>query len=257
MSKRHLLFLLFELRDENHEVMPHFKKDLIRQFAGKDYRFQLKIYGQEPASILKITEVSSIFESLLNIESIDWEFLSTTSLCPKGYMVGSLSVEESSLVELHHIIKSATPVFDFWISTVFNHGLATDEFIRSMNRLGINENLNLLMQLLPLYDKIPEYNEEDCTYIITVIQELESEIHTIDWELKSSASFLLEDNDFSSVRKISLLLEVNYLFSLFLNGLATTNLREFTQKTKSMLSTLEVRNATRDDIPFMGRVDFG
>jgi hypothetical protein len=263
MTKLQFFYFPFDIGDEYGDVIPQFYQNDVRKLAGKNSTsFHLKIFGRkEPhASLIKINQVASFMEAALESDNLEWEYVgnkrnSENELIAILYLREdyemALQNEES---ELHQFLKEISPLFDYMLRQISNHNLASDEFRRCLNRLGIKDNSNVLHQLISLRDDILLLDDDEQTKFQIIIESLKDELLIVDEELRSIIFSLLEDSNLTSARQVILLLELNYLFSLFLYGLSNYALFKFMSKIKSFLSSLNPDDLTKISLPFLARI---
>lgn len=265
MTQSHYFYFPFDIGDENETVTPKFPQEDIQKLANQKQSFYLKILGEdEPSpSLIKISQVASFMEDALDTE-LEWEFVGTnvykSSNEDDKELIALLRMTESDSQnedepELHEFARTASPLFDYLLSQFSLHGLVTDDFWVKLHSLGIKETSNILYQLISIRDNTLLLDEDHQHHFDQTLESLEPELHSADSVLRSAMFSLLEDNSFTEARQVTILLELNYLFSLYISGLTRFDLSDPMWKIKSFLSSLSPGNVTKIDLPFLGEND--
>lgn len=257
--------LPFIVDDDRETIAPLFDKSMIQKIPHGRKTFHLKILGKQPTSILQINYIADYISTILNDDSLEWEFVES-KFSKSNEMLGVLLISdrnefgvENDDLEFRQVTHLSSNLFDYYLSQVVQHNLTSEEYHRCLDRLEwrtrYNEdNSHLLKHLLSLHNRIQEDVHQQVGFNMT-IDSLQTEIIGVDGELRTSLISLLEDNNFSSARQVVLLLELNYLFSLFLNGLLNFDFCDFTNKVKSLLVSLDKENITKIILPYLGSVN--
>lgn len=248
MEKLDFYYFPFEIGDEEEVVIPCFEAaDVKKLSCYPNASFRIKIFGHQ-LGILQISQTAEMMERMLGGCDLEWEYVEKGTIKNILAAVQIINEKENRWsgedAELRQLIMRMAPLFRYWLREILEHGLGNEAFWLELKRLGINYDDENVLQSLLLQRSARDIWNENWLKFNVAIDRLDSHLLQVDSDLRSVLWALLEDNDFISGRQVTLLLELNYLFSLFLNGLTNIDFCEFMSKVKALITHLGSDNLT-------------